>query len=109
MKLFNYEFCTPSIVYFVIAIIITLVIFFLNMNFANIFGLLSQILSIVLCTFILAFICNLGQNGGVIISWIITGLFICSTLMGLIGAATGTGGITTSSGTIGTPQNVTVQ
>ena len=102
MKLFNYEFCTPSIVYFVIALIVTLVVFILNLNTAKIFPLLSQILSIIICTFILAFICNLGQNAGLIFSWIITGLFICSTIMGIIGAISGTGGITTPSGTIGT-------
>jgi len=105
MKLFGYELCTPALVYFVIAVIITLVAFLLNLSMGNLFPMLSQLLVISLCALILTWICTLGDQGkvGTNVSWIITGLFVCMTTLGLIGALTGTGGITTPAGNIGNP------
>ena len=103
MKLFGYELCTPALVYFVIAVIITLVAFLLNFSTDKLFPMLSQLLFISLCALVLTWICSLGDQGkvGTNVSWIITGLFVCMTTLGLIGALTGTGGITTPAGNIG--------
>ena len=108
MKLFGYELCAPAMVYFVIAVIITVVAFLLNLSMGNLFPMLSQLLFITLCTLILTWICTLGDQGkvGTTVSWIVTGLFVCMTVLGLIGALTGTGGLNTPAGNIGnaTPQ-----
>ncbi len=105
MKLFGYELCTPALVYFVIAVVITLVAFLLNFSTDRIFPMVSQLLSITACALILTFVCGLGEDGkvGTTISWVITALFACMTAMGLLGALTGTGGISTPAGNIGNP------
>lgn len=85
MKIFGYELCAPAYVYFVVALISVFVMFFLSADFKKIPELLSQILSIILCALILTFICNSGTT----ISWIITGMFVCLTILGYIGMASG--------------------
>ncbi len=80
MELFGYQICTPTLVYFVIALIITLVAFLLNMSMTGFSVMSSQSFCIVLCTIFLAFICTLGKESGigVTIVWIIVALYICS-------------------------------
>lgn len=103
MKLFGYELCTPALVYFIIAIVITLVAFLLNFSIDKIFPTISQLLCITACALVLTFVCGLGEGGkvGTTISWVITALFACMTAVGLLGALTGTGGIWTPAGNIG--------
>lgn len=108
MKVFGYELCAPAYVYFAVAVIVTLVIFLLNASVSNILPLLSQLFFIAICALILTFICSLGEEGkvGTTISWVITGLFLCMTCLGVLGAVTGTGGISTPMGTIGNPESI---
>lgn len=105
MKVLGYELCAPAYVYFAVAVIVTIVVFLLNASFDNILPLLSQLFFIVVCALILTFICSLGEDGkvGTTVSWIITGLFLCMTCLGVLGAVTGTGGITTPVGNLGNP------
>ncbi|ARF09718.1 hypothetical protein Indivirus_2_97 [Indivirus ILV1] len=103
MKLLGYELCTPALVYLIIAVVITLVAFLLNFSTEKILPFVLQLASIVACSIVLTFICGLGQEGkvGTTVSWVITGLFVCMTTLGLVGALTGTGGISTPVGNIG--------
>ena len=105
MKVFGYELCAPAYVYFIVAVIVTLVLFLLNASVDRIFPLLSQLFFIAICALILTFICSLGEEGkvGTTVSWIITGLFLCMTCLGVLGAITGTGGISTPAGDLGYP------
>lgn len=89
MQLFGYTVCTPAAVYFVIAAIMMVISFIFAMrSFGGavaIWNLLSQLLSAVVCTVILALICT-GVSP--VISWIFTGLVILLTLGGVVMAGT---------------------
>lgn len=85
MELFGYKICTPTLVYLVIALILTLVTFLLNMSMNGFSVMSSQSVCIILCAMLLAFICTLGKESGVgvTIVWILVGLYICSASLAL--------------------------
>ena len=87
MKLFEYEICTPSLVYFVIGITLALVgaliaSYYSGMSqiFQTISQSICQIISVLLCTVLLVWICSLGKDNskyGVTVAWVITGVYLC--------------------------------
>jgi len=110
MKQFGYEICTPAQVYFIIGITVGLVGLFLTSYFVGLNGIyvtisqsICQVLSFLLCTVLLVWICSLGKdknindgkenNYGVTIAWVLVSftilplaLFLSSTLCSISSA-----------------------
>ncbi|ARF09717.1 hypothetical protein Indivirus_2_96 [Indivirus ILV1] len=91
MKLFNYEVCAPTLAYFVIVLIISIILFLLDRTTTGFSTLSSQFICLVICSVILAFICSLGKESGTgfIVAWIFAIIYICSASLMLVNKTTG--------------------
>lgn len=75
--------CRPALIYLVIALIMLAIGVIIKFDSFNLGATCGQFSSIILCTIILAVLCNLG-NIGEDVSWVITTIFILCTLSGIV-------------------------
>ena len=100
MKIFDIEICTPAVVYFVFALVMMLVGYFLKLNVMTIGQVFSQLLSIIVCTLLLMGLCTITPTA----SWIFTGLFIFLSVASLVSMMMGWAKISYSASVYGQEQ-----